>query len=188
MSIAAMKQALDALYDIDATGVPVGHIDLVIDTLRLAIELAERGPVVGTKTTFEDGELVVRPLYHDDVYNPPPAAPVQEPVANLTVEQGRVAVAAKILPDGVYDLYTTPPQRQPDYVWCGCGDGIMPNTGAKCGTCASIDAAPPQREWAGLTDGEIDALHSQLKVQLLGTFSIKDIYRTVEAALQEKNA
>ena len=42
MSIEVMKQALDALYDIDATGVPVGHIDLVIDTLRLAIEQAEK--------------------------------------------------------------------------------------------------------------------------------------------------
>jgi hypothetical protein len=37
----------------------------------------------------------------------------QEPVANLTVEQGRVSMAAVILPDGVYDLYTSPPQRQP---------------------------------------------------------------------------
>ena len=31
---AAVKQALEALYDIEATGVPVGHIDLVIDDLR----------------------------------------------------------------------------------------------------------------------------------------------------------
>jgi hypothetical protein len=42
MTIEAMKQALDALYDIEATGVPVGHIDLVIDTLRTAIEDAEK--------------------------------------------------------------------------------------------------------------------------------------------------
>lgn len=27
-------------------------------------------------------------------------------------------------------------QREP--VWCGCGDGIMPNTGAKCWVCASL--------------------------------------------------
>ena len=40
--IEAMKQALEALYDIEATGVPVGHIDLVIDTLRTAIEDAEK--------------------------------------------------------------------------------------------------------------------------------------------------
>jgi len=40
--IEVMRQALDALYDIDATGVPVGHIDSVIDALRLAIEQAER--------------------------------------------------------------------------------------------------------------------------------------------------
>ncbi len=47
---------------------------------------------------------------------------------------------------GCKDSGAAPPQRLPDYVWCGCGDGIMPNTGAKCGTCASIDAAPPQRQ------------------------------------------
>ena len=33
----AAQRALEALYDIDATGVPVGHIDLVIDTLREAL-------------------------------------------------------------------------------------------------------------------------------------------------------
>jgi hypothetical protein len=27
-------------------------------------------------------------------------------------------------------------------VWCDCGDGIVPDSGAKCGTCAAIDAAP----------------------------------------------
>lgn len=45
-----------------------------------------------------------------------------------------------------------------------------------------------RKPWVELTEGEIQALHSQLKVQLLGTFSVKDIYRAVEAALQEKNA
>jgi hypothetical protein len=44
------------------------------------------------------------------------AAEKQEPVANLTVEQGRVALAAVILPDGVYDLYTTPPAAQRQWV------------------------------------------------------------------------
>lgn len=38
----AAQQALDALYDIDATGVPVGHIDLVIDTLRAALAQQEQ--------------------------------------------------------------------------------------------------------------------------------------------------
>jgi hypothetical protein len=40
----AAQRALDALYDIDAAGVPVGHIDLVIDTLRAALEQTEQEP------------------------------------------------------------------------------------------------------------------------------------------------
>ena len=48
------------------------------------------------------------------------------------------------------------------------------------------------KEWVGLTDEEIDALHMQIKVQLIcklvvGTFDTKDIYRAVEAKLKEKN-
>jgi hypothetical protein len=27
---------------------------------------------------------------------------------------------------------------QPEPVWCSCGDGIVPDTGALCGTCASL--------------------------------------------------
>jgi hypothetical protein len=36
------------------------------------------------------------------------AAPVQKMVANMTVEDGRISFAARILADGTYDLYTTP--------------------------------------------------------------------------------
>jgi hypothetical protein len=45
----------------------------------------------------------------------------------------------------------------------------------------------PQRTWAGLTDEEIDGLHSEIKVRLMGTFDTKDIYRAIEAKLKEKN-
>ncbi len=43
-----------------------------------------------------------------------------------------------------------PPQRE-RIVYCGCGDGIVPDDGAECGTCVSMR----QREWQGLTDEEI---------------------------------
>jgi hypothetical protein len=46
---------------------------------------------------------------------------------------------------------------------------------------------PPQRTWVDLTDEEIDALHTSIKVRLIGTFDTKDIYRVVEQALKEKN-
>jgi hypothetical protein len=39
------------------------------------------------------------------------AQPAQKLVASMTVEDGRISFAAKILPDGTYDLYTTPQQR-----------------------------------------------------------------------------
>ena len=55
--------------------------------------------------------------------------------------------------DNDVPLYTAPPQRET--VWCDCGDGIVPNDGAKCGTCVSMDK---QREWVGLTDQEVDDL------------------------------
>jgi hypothetical protein len=43
------------------------------------------------------------------------------------------------------------------------------------------------KPWVGLTDDEIDAVHSSVKVRLMGTFDTKDIYRAVEAKLKEKN-
>jgi len=51
----------------------------------------------------------------------------------------------------------------------------------------AIAQHPPQRTWVGLTDEEIDGLHSEIKVRLMGTFDIKDIYRAIEAKLKQKN-
>jgi hypothetical protein len=47
---------------------------------------------------------------------------------------------------------------------------------------------PQQRTWVGLTDEEIDGLHEEIKVRLMGTFNTKDIYRVLEAKLKERNA
>ncbi len=44
-----------------------------------------------------------------------------------------------------------------------------------------------KREWVGLTDEEIAELHHEIKVRLMGTFKIEDIYRAIEAKLKEKN-
>ena len=44
-----------------------------------------------------------------------------------------------------------------------------------------------KKPWVGLTDEEIDALHTSIKVRLMGTFDTKDIYRVVEQALKDKN-
>ena len=37
-------------------------------------------------------------------------------------------------------------------VWCGCGDSIMPDSGAKCGNCVAAE-----RQWP-LSDDEIQAI------------------------------
>ena len=44
-----------------------------------------------------------------------------------------------------------------------------------------------KRQWVGLTDEEMAELHREIKVRLMGTFKIEDIYRAIEAKLKEKN-
>jgi hypothetical protein len=47
--------------------------------------------------------------------------------------------------------------------------------------------APPQREWVGLTDEDIEEIHSQIKVKGMGSYKTEDIYRAIEAKLKGKN-
>ncbi len=68
-----------------------------------------------------------------------------------------------------------PPQRE-QVVYCGCGDGIVPDDGAECGTCVSMR----QREWQGLTDDEIDAIWRE-------HLHRDSLVRAIEAKLREKN-
>lgn len=44
-----------------------------------------------------------------------------------------------------------------------------------------------QREWVGLTDDELHALHFELKVQTMGGINTLGMYRILEAKLKEKN-
>ncbi len=70
-------------------------------------------------------------------------------------------------------------------VWCGCGDQIMPDDGAICGACEMASrAAPPQREWQGLTEQE----HANIAVEA-GCASADWVFygAAVERALKEKN-
>jgi hypothetical protein len=52
---------------------------------------------------------------------------------------------------------------------------------------AAVAATVAKREWVGLSDDEIDELHDEIKVRLMGTFKIKDMYLAIEAKLREKN-
>ena len=47
--------------------------------------------------------------------------------------------------------------------------------------------APPQREWFGLTDDDLHALHCELKCAAMGATSTLGMYRILERALREKN-
>jgi len=46
----------------------------------------------------------------------------------------------------------------------------------------------PKREWRGLTDEDIDEIHSEIKVKGMGSYKTEDIYRAIEAKLKEKNS
>jgi hypothetical protein len=94
MSIDAMKQALSALYDIDATGVPVGHIDTVIDALRLAIEQAERQEPFVVKHYSGDERPIIKGNGFDGL------------------EIGQDREEAQVFADWV-NARLAPPQRQP---------------------------------------------------------------------------
>ncbi len=138
MSLDAMKQALEALEN---GGMLVTNEAIV--ALQLAIEKEEALSALIAES---------QALGAYDV----PKAERQEPVGWVTrygFELARTTIFSGESIAWRIPVYTAPPQRLPDYVWCGCGDGIMPNTGAKCGTCASIDAAPPQRQ--PLTEEEV---------------------------------
>jgi len=155
------------------------------------------------------------------------AQPEPEPVAWLEPEWGEricpeVGYEVTITDDHPRDLcwiplYPAPPQR----VYCSCGDGIVPDDGALCGTCVSLkDAvkqepvawhepgaygnvtvykkwaeengwlplytAPPQREWQGLTDGEIKEIVGPWGDQPIKGYTRK-LFDQIEAKLKEKN-
>ena len=42
-------------------------------------------------------------------------------------------------------------------------------------------------QWHGLTDEELEEMHNEIKVRLMGTYRIEDICRSIEAKLKEKN-
>ena len=66
-------------------------------------------------------------------------------------------------------------------VFCGCGDQIMPDDGAECGTCVTARNAV-KREWQGLTDEEQLEIMKQFGPGQRGLFA-----DAIEAKLKEKN-
>ena len=67
--------------------------------------------------------------------------------------------------------------REAVRVYCSCGDGIVPDDGALCGTCVSLKK---MRNWQGLTDEEryLGDARSEQEIEYA---------RAIEAKLKEKN-
>ena len=67
------------------------------------------------------------------------------------------------------------PEQEPvREVWCGCGDSIMPDSGAKCGNCLAAEARLP------LTDEEI--LTYRYMIDWTAEWSYINFARAIEAA------
>ena len=133
----------------------------------------------------------------------PKAQPEQEPVAWMYTSQWKgderfitryQTELTTYKADKVWPLYTAPPQRE--RIMCGCGDQIMPDDGAECGTCVTARNAT-QREWQGLTDEEIYeevvAVCDDGQPPTWEEFFDEDaavvhkLVRAIEAKLREKN-
>ena len=75
------------------------------------------------------------------------------------------------------------PEQEP--VWCGCGDEIVADTGARCGTCVGIR---DMRQWRGLSYEEFTAVRRSSQFRDVSESSCKKFYRAIEAKLREKNS
>lgn len=133
----AAQQALDALYDIDATGVPVGHIDAVIDSLKAALAQEEQEPVAW-----------IQPDHLQKARQAPFLCRV-EPTKRMS---------------DFVAIYTHPPRREtkqeditPAELSAALGwpGGISTPVLDKGELLRMVAAHPPRREWQSLTDEEM---------------------------------
>ena len=77
--------------------------------------------------------------------------------------------------------HIAPPQRE--RILCGCGDQIMPDDGAECGTCVTARNAV-KREWQGLTPEDKRIAGIPLYTDQI---SMSDAFDVIERILKEKN-
>jgi hypothetical protein len=110
------------------------------------------------------------------------AQPEPEPVADkYLMEVECTKCGAK--QDGILTV-TAPPQR----VYCSCGDGIVPDDGALCGTCVSLK---DKREWQSLTYKEIGVVIGDCNITLVNYCSEEkqtEFARAIEDKLKAKNS
>jgi hypothetical protein len=182
----AAQQALDALYDIDATGVPVGHIDLVIDTLKAALAQQEQEPEGGWQSApspqvtqriadmpmseyrrgvndgftlgLREGRIKAEDEMREQQEQEPVAWLRREELADLQSCNYRQLGADSPRIWAPREADTPPP-----------GQDLVP-----------VFTPPPRREWQSLTDEE------RVKIIEFGS-TLADIARAIEQACKERN-
>jgi len=168
MTISAMKQALEALEEVQRYDKTSEWFEKKVSALRQAIEQAEKQEPVaqawdeGYRTGINDERMSeanigiagfgakVEPARNNPYRTTPPA---QAPVHAIDISQERVDETAKDKHEGV---------EQPDL--------------AKVG---EVGVWGHQREWVGLTDEEIEAIYEQE--------GHADVVLLTQAKLKEKN-
>ena len=169
MSIDAMKQALEALENVWSNGLEE-LTTAPMEALRAAIEQAQE-PVAYAYTGI---------MINGEAYGP-----------HLIWKKEYMDAMSHSKRGQAVPLYTATRQRQGLTVWCGCGDGIMPNSGAKCGNCLAAESA--SRDWQGLTADEIWACnvapagHHVESHICVAHQNVLDFAEAIEAKLKEKN-
>ena len=204
MSIEAMKQALEALEKISMGGSPEWAND-VIPALRQAIEQAEKQQALDKKAdnarelgldyepepmawmTNSEQDVtaeflfshVQTPMHNIPLYTAPPQADKQEPVAN------RSNCGHKEYKPFCQMCMAT---KQKPVAWVCEGFGKQKHNldydqedvdALPVGTM--LYAAPPRKEWVGLTDDEIWDAYEK------GMYEDVWFARAIEAKLKEKN-
>ncbi len=191
MSIEAMRQALDALEQINqlsigenAIALP-GEIDGAMDNLRAAIEQAgKQEPYIAVN----NDRITIDPAT-GNVSIGIPAAPRQEQYDQTSLELCKECGWKAVIPDD--GCLVCAWQKAKPVAW------MYVNTDGECeeieyGQCEFDDPSiqllyTAPRQWVGLTDQQVLDLADE---HLYGgkNYRILDFYKAIEAKLKEKNA
>ena len=182
------QQVLDHLQDyVGLVGDPIDFIETL--RARLAQPYKEQADAVFTET---NGRMRIDPVTGNVgigwASGPEPAETNERLRIGqdaMTWYDGQGNVTMKIDASGPLVISPHPAFAKSKRVYCSCGDGIVPDDGALCGTCVSLKK---MRDWQGLTYKERnDCLVEADPCEALLDHEAHELMRTVEAKLKEKN-